>query len=131
MDKIKKQLINQGLVCPYCDATTVYVDSAEFYNGKSYGMVYACRPCKAWVGVLPTNPKMSLGRVANEELRLAKRGAKHYFELLWKESHMTKRMAHAWIASKLKLSKSDCYIGKMDLSQCNRVIELSRKFLSI
>ncbi|MDM8174829.1 zinc-finger-containing protein [Olivibacter sp. 47] len=131
MDKIKKQLINQGLVCPYCDAATVYVDSAEFYNGKSYGMVYACRPCKAWVGVHSTNPKVALGRLADSELRLAKQAAHYYFDIIWRRKHMSRSKAYEWLSGKLRVVKKECHIGYFDISQCNKVIELSRKFLSI
>lgn len=39
-----------GKVCPYCGKPTEYVDSSVIY-GRSYGMIYLCRDCRAYVGV--------------------------------------------------------------------------------
>lgn len=59
--------IFKGKVCPYCKEQTEYVDSACIY-GKSYGMIYLCRKCDAYVGVHKGTNK-ALGRLANKELR--------------------------------------------------------------
>ena len=39
-----------GKVCPYCGRRTSLADSAEVYHGRSYGMMYICRPCGVYVG---------------------------------------------------------------------------------
>lgn len=39
-----------GKVCPYCGRPTEFVDSSVIY-GRSYGMIYLCRDCRAYVGV--------------------------------------------------------------------------------
>lgn len=36
--------------CPYCGERAEFVDSAEVYHGQSYGLIYLCRPCDAYVG---------------------------------------------------------------------------------
>lgn len=36
--------------CDYCGRETEYVDSKVIY-GKSYGKIYLCRNCMAYVGV--------------------------------------------------------------------------------
>jgi uncharacterized protein DUF3268 len=54
-------------ICPYCGCKPVLENSKVVY-GKDYGLIYHCRPCKAWVGV-HRNSVRALGRLANEELR--------------------------------------------------------------
>jgi hypothetical protein len=41
--------ILSGKICPYCKAKTSFVDSSLIYN-KSYGMIYICFECDAYVG---------------------------------------------------------------------------------
>lgn len=57
--------------CDYCGRETEYVDSKVIY-GKSYGKIYLCRNCMAYVGVHKGTDK-PLGRLANAELRNWKR----------------------------------------------------------
>ena len=61
-------LIMAGKICPYCGQPTEYVDSAAVYHGISYGMIYLCRKCDAYVGVHRGTDK-ALGRLANRSLR--------------------------------------------------------------
>jgi hypothetical protein len=60
--------VNYHVTCPYCGQPAIYVDSAAVYRIGSYGMIYLCRPCQAWVGVHPGTDQ-PLGRLANAELR--------------------------------------------------------------
>lgn len=50
------------ICCDYCGGPTEYVDSSVIY-GRSYGMIYLCRPCRAYVGVHRGTNK-PLGRLA-------------------------------------------------------------------
>ena len=38
-----------GKICPYCGKESELIDSAEIY-GESYGAMYICRGCDAYVG---------------------------------------------------------------------------------
>ena len=83
-DKLKNEtphfgntLLYAGLICPYCGNNSEYIDSSFIY-GKSYGMIYLCRPCEAYVGVHKGTDK-ALGRLANKELRESKKEAHFYF----------------------------------------------------
>lgn len=60
-----------GKVCPYCGNPSEYIDSKKIY-GTSYGMIYACIPCDAYVGVHKDNPEKALGRLADFNLRKQK-----------------------------------------------------------
>ena len=57
--------------CDYCGREAEFVDSKIIY-GRSYGKIYLCRNCMAYVGVHKGTDK-PLGRLANAELRNWKR----------------------------------------------------------
>lgn len=116
-------------ICPYCDEPSIFVDSSEVYS-KSYGMIYLCRPCQAWVGVHQgtTTP---LGRLANAVLRRAKQAAHAVFDPLWKnkmKQGFTKSAArgkgYKWLAEQLQIEAKDCHIGMFDVEQCQKVIDI-------
>ncbi|HMH34965.1 MAG TPA: zinc-finger-containing protein, partial [Puia sp.] len=50
----------------------------------SYGMIYLCRPCQAWVGVRK-GTNIAPGRLANQELRLWKINAHESLDHLIRE----------------------------------------------
>lgn len=70
--EIPSKEIITGKVCPYCGNTTDLIDSAEIYGGVSYGMIYICRDCNAYVGC-HSGTSIAKGRLANAELRAAKK----------------------------------------------------------
>ena len=119
--------INNGKICPYCGKDSIFVDSAEVYS-KSYGMIYLCSPCKAWVGV-HKGTKNALGRLANSELREAKKEAHFFFDKLWnkKISQGTKKgkargNAYVWLSKELGISLGDTHIGLFDVDICKKVV---------
>ena len=126
-----QKLIFSGKICPYCNKDTVYVDSKEIYS-KSYGMIYLCRPCKAWVGV-HKGTNNSLGRLANSELRPAKNDAHFYFDILWIEKtkrgtkkHKAREKAYQWLSKRMGLSRFQTHIGWFDIEQCKKVVEICK-----
>lgn len=122
-------LYNNGELCPYCDGMTVYVDSEEVY-GKSYGMIYLCRPCRAWVGVHKGTDK-ALGRLADSELRKWKKMAHFHFDQIWKQLRndgISQDAARKWAYNKLgalmSLDPDHTHIGMFDIDQCKQVVAL-------
>lgn len=127
------ELVNTGKLCPYCHAETIYIDSAEVY-GKSYGMIYLCRPCKAWVGV-HKGSSTALGRLANDELREWKKKAHSLFDPLWQRKinkGFSKKMArgagYKWLANELGIDIDLCHIGMFDVDTCKQVVEICKKY---
>lgn len=128
--------INSGLVCPYCNGKTEFVDSSVIY-GKSYGMIYLCKPCNAYCGVHQGTDK-SLGRLANKELREAKKEAHFYFDQIartglinkiWKEfipEISNRNKAYLWLSNQIGIEKENCHIGMFDVEQCKKVIEICK-----
>lgn len=121
--------IMQGKKCPYCGEPSIYTDSAVIY-GKSYGMIYLCKPCDAYVGVHKPQPTVALGRLANAELRAAKKLAHYYFDKLWKDGFMKRQSAYKWLSNELGIDPEHTHIGMFDVEQCNKTAELSKLKLS-
>ena len=137
-------LILRGKKCAYCGAKTSFIDSAEVYNGVSYGVIYACLPCEAWVGV-HKGSTAALGRVAKAELRVLKMGAHQAFDGLWRkkqngllaaggtkdspEFKACRSDAYAWLSAAMGTEPDKTHIGFFDEAQCLKVIELCNPYL--
>jgi hypothetical protein len=111
-----------GKVCAYCNGATTYVDSAEVYR-RSYGMIYLCRPCRAWVGV-HKGSNVALGRVANAELRDLKKAVHAVFDPVWKQGHLPRGKAYEWLALRMDLPVEQCHVGMFNEKQCRLAIGL-------
>lgn len=113
--------------CQYCNKQAQFVDSRIIF-GKSYGMIYYCADCQAWVGVHcgTCNP---LGVLANEELRLAKRSAHLYFDTIWQTRRMPRHVAYPWLAQKLNKDVSKTHIGEFSVKECELVVEICKQYL--
>jgi len=111
--------------CDYCDQRAEFVDSAEVYNGRSYGMIYLCRPCDAYVGVHKGSDQ-PLGRLANAQLRHWKKAAHAAFDMLWKSRRMTRSKAYAWLSQKMNLPQARTHIGMFDVDKCKQVVAIMK-----
>lgn len=126
--------IFSGKICPYCDKQTEYVDSVVIY-GKSYGMIYLCKPCDAYVGVHKGTDK-SLGRLADKELRYWKKMAHASFDKLWRKKmmkginkHEARTSAYKWLSNVMDIDINYTHIGMFDIQQCKTVVEICKKWL--
>lgn len=91
-------------------------------------MIYLCKSCDAYVGVHHGQEK-ALGRLANRELRQAKKDAHYFFDMIWKGKTMNRTMAYKWLSNQLNLPSEYTHIGMFDLDYCSKVIELSKAYL--
>lgn len=127
--------IQQGKICPYCFKHTQHVSDTEVY-ARSYGaMIYLCRHCLAYVSCHKSQPTVSLGRVANKELREAKIEAHYFFDYLWRkkiEKGFSKKeargSAYKWLAQQMNIHPELCHIGYFDVEQCERVVEICKPY---
>lgn len=120
--------IMQGRVCPYCNRKTEYVDSSIIY-GKSYGMIYLCKPCDAYVGV-HKGTNNALGRLADKELRYWKKEAHKYFDTIWKEGHAKRGKLYQHLADHLNLPIELTHIGMFSVETCQEVVDWSKMILN-
>ena len=114
------------VICQYCKKPAKFVDSKIIY-GKSYGMIYLCKDCNAYVGVHKGTSR-PLGILANAELREWKKKAHASFDPLWKTKLMTRREAYEWLAKQMGKSLEKCHIGMFDVSECEQVVDLVTQY---
>jgi len=109
--------------CPYCGCCAKLMDSSIIY-GRSYGMLWACLPCNAYVGCHSNSPTHKpKGTLANAELREARKRVHAVFDPLWKNGKYTRKQAYQIIADTMGLKLSATHIGMFDLSQCEVAME--------
>lgn len=120
----ERRFVYSGLICPYCGNATKQTDSAEIYHGVSYGMIYLCKPCNAYVGC-HKGTSLSLGRLANSELRDAKKQAHHYLDQLWQQKTNERPVVYKWLSESLGIDRNFTHIGMSNIKQCEKIIELS------
>ena len=114
----------QFVICDYCGRRAEFVDSREVY-GTSYGKIYLCRHCEAYVGVHKGTDR-PLGRLANSELRYWKRQAHSAFDPLWQRGMFKNKRnaAYTWLAQKMHLTPAKTHIGMFNVSQCKQAIHI-------
>lgn len=136
-----KLIVSDGkqVICPYCGDTAQLVDSIRVYR-RSYGMIWLCRPCDAYVGTHKDSPNhVPLGRLANNELRVWKMRAHAEFDPIWHRimereqcsKSRARNTAYSWLAEQLGITVQDCHIGMFDVPMCRRVETLCREHLRI
>lgn len=127
-NRVKKILT--GKICPYCGRPSMLTDSAEVYHGRSYGPIYICRPCDAYVGCHKGTTK-ALGRLANAELRYWKNQAHAAFDKLWKGKTkvMDRTTCYKFLSKKMELPSEYTHIGMFKVEACKRVIEICNTLL--
>lgn len=119
--------------CDYCLMLAAFVDSQIVYR-RSYGMIYYCCDCEAWVGVHKGTSR-PLGRLANKELRKAKMEAHKYFDNLWQRKMKTgckkgpaRGLGYKWLSEQLGIEISLCHIGMFDVEQCKKVVDVCKPY---
>jgi hypothetical protein len=126
-------LIQQGKICPYCNKPTQLVDS-EIVYGTSYGLIYLCKPCKAYVGV-HKGTEQALGRLANEELRELKKETHRYFDNLWNRKieegyskSKSRKLAYTWLSEQMNIPFDECHVGMFDEERCKLAIKICKPY---
>ena len=109
------------VICDYCGTPADFVDSSVVYHGHSFGMIYLCPRCGAYVGVHKGSDK-PLGRLANSELRNWKKAAHAAFDPLWKYGPYRGRRneAYRWLSEKMGTPIEFTHIGMFDVASAAR-----------
>jgi len=116
------------VLCPYCEKPSQVVGGNVIYPHRSdlYRLnFWHCAPCEAYVGC-HKGSKAPLGRLANAELRKAKKDAHDAFDPLWRLGGFSRDEAYLTLARAMQLDPKDCHIGMFDMDQCKKVIEISK-----
>lgn len=126
------KLVREGRMCPYCNSKTKLIDTAEIYHGHHYGYAWACVEypnCDAYVGTHKAN-NLPLGRLANAELREAKKKAHTAFDPVWRTGGMSRSYMYQLLSDYLEIPSNQCHIGMFDVDLCNEVVEFIQAYHS-
>ena len=112
-----------GKICPYCKSGTRITTEEEVY-GKTYKgrSIIACNnfpACDSFVGT--HDDGVVLGRLANKELRTAKRNAHHYFDKIWKERYVDRTTLYEELSDYLGIPDEYTHIGMFGVDTCKKV----------
>ena len=127
---------NRTVNCDYCGAPALLVRGSVIYPKRSdlHNLFFwQCPPCNAYVGCHKSGSGVGtgtvpLGRLANAELRRAKKLAHHYFDRLWRDKIMTRSKAYAWLARTLDIPAAEAHIGMMDVARCQRTADAAKNY---
>lgn len=127
---LQEDIIN-AKICPYCKTFVKTISETDVY-GKEYKgrKVIACKNypyCDSYVGT--HDDGTALGRLANKELRNAKKQAHYWFDKIWKDKHLKRSEAYKWLSEKLNLPSKYTHIGMFSVKTCNDVIFYSKQVL--
>ena len=113
--------------CPYCQKEAILIDSRVIY-GKSYGLIWLCSPCKAWVGTHKNSPTHKpLGSLAKEELRVLRMKAHEIFDSLWRKWGITRREAYAYLQNLMDMTPEQAHIGRFNEHECQKLLKLLKE----
>lgn len=112
-----KLMVQSGVNCGECGSPMELRKSPK-YKSPFWGCTQFPK-CRGTHGAHPDG--RPLGIPANRETKDARIRAHAAFDALWKEGHMSRRKAYAWLAN--KLNQTEAHIGEMSIGECNRVIE--------
>lgn len=113
--------------CPYCKDKARLMDSAAVYGGRSYGMIWRCIPCDAYVGVHKNSATHTpLGRLANKELRAWKIKAHAALDPFWRGGLMSRSSVYKRLADEMGIPPGKAHVGWFDVPECRRVVEICK-----
>lgn len=106
----------RDVICEYCK------QPAEI-SATARGPIWLCVPCDAWIPIhANSKTAMPMGRLANAELREAKR---LFNQAMRPIIDMTgRRRAYEWLAKAMGLSAHDCDHHRFDLAQATQATQL-------
>lgn len=118
--------------CDYCGRDAVLVNGDTIYPHRvdlHQLQFWQCQPCSAFVGCHKNSDAKPLGRLANADLRRAKKDAHAVFDLLWKSGNKSRKEAYQWLSQQLHIDSKLCHIGMFDIYMCYRMMEVCRTLI--
>lgn len=117
--------------CDECKSESVEFVRNDVVYGRVIGnwpFVYYCRICYAIVGC-HAGTNEPLGRMANAKTRKMRSYVHQVFDRIWREHHMRRQAAYAYLAGKLSIAVEDCHISWLTDEQLAKAAEVSEAFL--
>jgi hypothetical protein len=117
--------------CPYCGAYLELKDS-RFLYGKSYGNIWICIDCDAYVGC-HKGTENPLGTPANAELRELRKKCHRYFDTIWqykkaKGYKNARQLGYKWLSDQLGIPESETHIALTDVDMAREIIRICEPY---
>jgi ssDNA-binding Zn-finger/Zn-ribbon topoisomerase 1 len=100
-------------------------------RNSKYGFFYGCSSypkCKAAHGAHKKTGQ-PLGTAADKKTKQARIRAHDSFDTLWKDKHMSRSEAYAWMQEAMEMTEDEAHIGKFDEEKCDRLEVLVDEYL--
>lgn len=95
------------------------------WSGRLESWFYGCTRFPECEGVLPANEDGSpRGRPRTRELQGWRNRAHQAFDRIWKDGHVSRGVAYAWLQAASGWSAQQAHMFEMSVQQCQRVIRL-------
>ena len=110
--------------CPYCGDWAELVGGDVIYPRRpdlAAKKFWRCAACDAYVGCHGLT-SVPLGRLANKDLREAKKKAHAAFDPIWKGGTLTRKAAYSWLAKMMGIPSENAHIGMFNEAQCRQVV---------
>ena len=122
-----------NIKCPYCGSRALLRPASVVYGSKAADPTapyYVCArfpACDAYVAAHRDN-RLSMGTLADRDLRCKRIEAHKAFNRLWETGLMSKKQAYRWLQAKLGLPEQEAHIGRFSLFRCEQVIRLCEEY---
>jgi hypothetical protein len=119
--------------CHICKSkkSVILTDSSIVY-GSSYGLIYYCTNCKAYVGVHEekNNPhgeeNAPKGYLADRQMRQLRKLAHQYFDPLWQDTKLSRRGAYKVLQRATGVPEERAHIAMLTKKELNKLIQYFR-----
>ncbi len=108
---------NKSISCPYCVGRALLVDSIEVYR-KSYGNIYLCKPCDAYVGTHKNSDDKPLGIPAKANLRQQRKIAHGLIDVYWRTGIFKRREVYSAIKEAMNLPWEQNHVAMWGMKTC-------------
>ena len=122
--------MSKVILCDYCQQPAKRAYGDKIYPHRpdlKDKRFWLCEPCRAYVGCHPNG--MPFGRLANSELRLAKRKVHDLFDPIWKSGKVSRSEAYGQLAKLMGIPKFKCHIGMFSLDECRKAEEVLKAIM--
>lgn len=104
--------------CPYCKGEAELMDSIAVYR-KSYGPIYACLPCDAYVGCHKGTEK-PLGIPAKPNLRQQRKIAHGIIDTYWRTKMFTRKRVYEAVKEAMDIPWEQNHVAMWDIKTAMR-----------
>lgn len=114
--------------CNICNSKRVILTDSSVIYGKSYGNIYLCLNCGAYVGVheVAKNPHGEInapkGTLGDRELRELRKIAHGLFDPIWKRKILSRGGAYKMLMRILDIPKERAHIAMLTKEELNKLI---------